>query len=334
MHFPTASVESSLARAPTCVGGAGEGRRLVIPRVGGMEKYTRGTADAVAQAMMIGKKSLVEFTIRTQLTTHAMLASQMKNPANTWEAVGPGAAAAVPGVSDAPEKKSNPGLSEEAASKIGPMLAREGAMALPLYTPSDHVITVANQALAKAISEIGGGLEKGGQVPVSTVADDQIQLTWGRTSKATGESAPLCVYAKTNMCVAADIATPALGPLHGQLTATEEERFQLHGAAAVPHDRMCLLCARHHLGALIEAHAGSGSAHRRCDHAIVVPLTASLVNAPGGYAAGACHPIGPVVAANIVRADLPMVARHNPETGKWFVDQGAAVFGVKPSPLN
>jgi len=299
-----------------------------------MEEYTLGTADAVAQAMTIGKGSSARSTVRTQLTTHAMLVSEMQNPAKTWDAVGPGAAAAVPGVSGNSVEKPEPGLSKQAAEAIGPMLEREGAMALPLYTPSDYVVTAANQALARAVAEIGGGLEKGGHVPVSTVADDQIQLTWGRTSRATGESAPLCVYAKTNLCVAASIATPALGPLHGQLTATEEERFQKHGAAAVPHDRMCLLCARHHLGALIEAHVGSGNAHRRCDHAIVIPLTASLVNAPGGYAAGACHPIGPVVAANIVRADLPMVARHNPETGKWFVDQGAAVFGVKPSPLN
>lgn len=206
---------------------------------------------------------------------------------------------------------------------------------LPVFVPVGD-ISIITEALAETVQQVHDYPAKDGigKIPLATVMHNRNQLRWNRASKATGERAPLCYFAGDNcislMPCASITHMHNHGPLHGELTMDEEERFQRDGV--FPEHRPCILCSRRIIGALIAAHGDTIDPKRQHGHAIVCPLTAVSVNISGGYTYDSCYPISNVLPVPVPRADIPLVVRED-EIGPFY-DEGAAIFGVQRDSLN
>lgn len=206
---------------------------------------------------------------------------------------------------------------------------------LPVFVPVGD-ISIVTQALSEAVKQVHDYPAKDGigQVPRATVMHNRTQLRWNRISKKNGVKAPLCYFAKDNcislMPCASITHMHNHGPLCGELTIAEEERFQRDGV--FPEDRPCILCSRRVIGALISAHGNTVDPKRQYGHAIIYPLNSVVVNVPNGYTYDACYPISNVLPVYVPRADLPLVVRED-ELGPFY-DEGSAIFGVQEPPLN
>lgn len=203
---------------------------------------------------------------------------------------------------------------------------------LPVFVPVGDV-SIITEALCEAVQQVHDYPAKDGigQIPHATVMHNRTQLRWHRVSKATGVKAPLCYFSKDNcislMPCASITHMHNHGPLYGELTMDEEERFQQEGV--FPEDRPCILCSRRIIGALIAAHGDSIDPRRRHGRAIIYPLNAVMLNVPGGYTYDACYPVSNVMPVPVPRADIPLVVRED-KFGPFY-DEGAAIFGVQPS---
>lgn len=206
---------------------------------------------------------------------------------------------------------------------------------LPVFVPVGD-ISVITEALAETVKQVHDYPAKDGigQIPHATVIHNRTQLRWNRVSTKTGTKAPLCYFSGDNcvslMPCASITHMHSHGPLHGELTMDEEERFQRDGV--FPEDRPCILCSRRIIGALISAHGDVIDPKRQYGNAHVYPLNAVMVNIPGGYTYDSCYPISNVLPVPVPRADIPLVVRED-DVG-YFYDEGVAIFGVQRDSLN
>ena len=208
---------------------------------------------------------------------------------------------------------------------ITPFTSLDQEIRGPLFTPRG-ALRVVNETLSRVMGELNVGDAK---LPIATVRDDTVQLSWNRVSRATGESAPRCYFAQGGVfvCAALDYMH-SHGPLHAHLTPDEESRFQKEGTKNLPKDRPCLLCERRDMASLIDMHGSSVDPTRQVGAPIIWPLCQPTVSAAGGYTREACYLVNCVVPVPIVRADIPLVVRD--DLGVPYFDQGVSVFGVQP----
>jgi len=216
-------------------------------------------------------------------------------------------------------------LSHSVEKLVTPFTSLDQEIRGPLFTPRGS-LRIVNEVLSRVLGELSVGDAK---LPIATVRDDMVQLSWNRVSRATGDAAPLCYFSQGGhfVCAALDYMH-SHGALHAHLTPAEERRFQEEGAKNLPKDRPCLLCERRDLASLIDMHGSSVDPTRQVGAPIIWPLCQPIVSSAGGYTREACYPVTCVVPVPIVRADIPLVVRS--DMGSPYFDQGASVFGLAP----
>jgi hypothetical protein len=207
------------------------------------------------------------------------------------------------------------------------------SMRLNLPLVSTHSVTL--DTVHAAWDDILGtctGQPEPCHIPISTVEHESSQLTWHRCS-ATHPTKVVSLCRWENDCQVLDYPDNQ-GPLPVYLSASEQDKFDATGI--MPDNAyFCLLCIRRDAQVICTTNRNTlvNSALQTGRQFFAVPPFQNLVDVMGGYhrsALGVNATEQMVMPVNIVGVSGALRVRYDSVADRFYIDQGAIVYGAPP----